>query len=225
MRSSFTLMGLVLPLSTLAAPAQPITPGFRLPDSLHPRQSNGSSCLANLQQPSNTLPIPGPDTTLVLIALGRGTQNYTCANSSSTAKPVQIGAVADLYDVSCAVASGTSASIAETADAVGTHWFVDSTTPDFEINGLGNTLAKKAADMAAPVTGNIPWLKLDAKLEGSTSAVRSIYRLHTKGGLAPASCASATPGEVITVEYEAQYWIYACTNTLNGQRRRKNKAL
>lgn len=224
MHSSITLLGLALPLLSLAAPTQHLTSRFRLPDTIYPRQSNGSSCLANVQQPSNTLPSPGADTTLVLIALGRGTQNYTCTNSSSTAKPSQIGAVADLYDVSCAVASGNSIT-EDASNAVGTHWFVDTTTPDFQIDGLGNTLAKKAADMAAPVTGNIPWLKLDAKLEGSTSPVRSIYRLHTKGGLAPSSCANAAPGEVITVEYEAQYWVYACTKTLNSQRRKKTKVL
>lgn len=225
MHSSFTLMGLALPLFSLAAPTQHITPRFRLPDTVHPRQTNGSSCLANLQQPGNTLPVPAADTTLVLIALGRGTQNYTCGNASETAKPTQIGAVADLFDVSCAVASGNTDNIAEGAPAVGTHWFVDTTTPDFKIDGLGNTLAKKAADMTAPVAGNVPWLKLDAKTEVSTSPVRSIYRLNTKGGVAPSSCANATPGEVITVEYEAQYWIYACTKTLNAQRRKKTKTL
>lgn len=225
MLSSLALMGLALPLFSIAAPTQHFTPRVRLPDSLYPRQSNSSSCLTEVQQPANTLPAPGDDTTLVLIALGRGTQNYTCGNASDTAKPTQIGAVADLFNVSCAVASGTLGSITEDAAAVGTHWFVDTTTPDFDIIGLGNTQAKKVADMASPEAGNIAWLKLDAKPESSTSAVKSIYRLHTVGGLAPSSCANVTPGETITVAYEAQYWVYACTKTLNARRQKRAEVL
>lgn len=59
---------------------------------------------------NSTLPAPPANLTLKHSLLGRGTQNYTCASSSSpdfgsanasTAAPTPIGALAILYDASC----------------------------------------------------------------------------------------------------------------------------
>lgn len=44
---------------------------------------------------------PGPDMKLARVVLGRGTQNYTCADSTDKSKPAADGAVATLYDASC----------------------------------------------------------------------------------------------------------------------------
>lgn len=66
---------------------------------MHNRQTNtvllGATALA------------GPDPGLVVtrVVLGRGTQNYTCADSKDTTLPVGAGALAMLYDVSCLAAN------------------------------------------------------------------------------------------------------------------------
>ncbi|KAH7392704.1 hypothetical protein BKA66DRAFT_376487, partial [Pyrenochaeta sp. MPI-SDFR-AT-0127] len=171
------------------------------------------SCdLSGVAQPANALTPPAADLSLVLIALGEGTQNYTCG-ADITLAPTAIGAVAQLFNASCALSNNPSADtpslgFIEESPAIGSHFFFDSTTPDFDIIGLGNTRTKKAEEALAPQpSANIKWLRLEAQA-GSTSVVKQIYRLNTVGGLAPKSCEGRQAGEVVTVEYEAQYWLY-----------------
>ncbi|PKX99187.1 DUF3455 domain-containing protein [Aspergillus novofumigatus IBT 16806] len=54
------------------------------------------------------LPAPSHGMKLKFVALGRGTQNYTCSLSDKSTSPVAIGAVATLFDASC-LASHNSA--------------------------------------------------------------------------------------------------------------------
>jgi hypothetical protein len=203
-------------------------PGRRLPTPYYKRCANEttsnttlpdsapSACdLSGLTQPPSTLTPPASDLQLVLVALGEGTQNYTCG-ANLTAAPTAIGAVAQLFDASCAMANNPGAStralgtIEESAKSIGAHFFVDNSTPDFDIVGLGNTQAKKAEDCNAPQpTADVKWLRLEAKAEGSSSAVKQIYRLNTVGGMAPKTCEGKGVGEVVAVQYQAQYWIYA----------------
>ncbi|KAF2865390.1 hypothetical protein BDV95DRAFT_448492, partial [Massariosphaeria phaeospora] len=195
--------------------AAPMAPKItRLPKHFVARQENntiedGTCKLDSVPQPANTLKAPTPDISLMLIALGRGTQNYTCADASAATLPTQVGAVAQLFNASCAVANNALGQIDENPNSIGMHFFADLTTPEFDIPGVGNTQAKKVDEMNAPNAANIKWLRLEAKQETSTSAVRQIYRLNTVGGLAPKNCEGQTPGAVITVQYQAQYWIYA----------------
>lgn len=164
--------------------------------------------LRNVSQPANTLTPPSPDLRLVLIAQGQGTQNYTCATPASL--PSAIGAVAELFNISCQIANPNEAqnNIAQEV-AIGNHFFVDLTTPDFNIPGLGNTKTKKVEEAAAPnPSADVKWLRLQAQTSDSTSQVKYVYRLNTAGGLAPTSCEGTAEGEVVTVKYQAQYWIY-----------------
>lgn len=201
----------------LAVPAP-----HRLPASIFRRQLNDTCGLSAVQQPPSTLTPPDSHNQLVLIALGRGTQNYTCADASSA--PGSIGAVANLFNASCAVAEGTSlGSVSEDANAIGQHFFVDTTTPEFDIIGLGDAQLKKVESATAPRAGDVPWLKLDAK--DQRTAVRNIYRLNTKGGVAPATCAGQAPGSVVQVDYEAQYWVYACPDAMAARRRKRSMGL
>jgi hypothetical protein len=165
--------------------------------------------LSNVSQPANSLTPPSLDLRLILIAHGQGTQNYTCATQNST--PSAIGAVAQLFNASCERGNlnETLNNIVQAA-AIGNHFFADLTTPDFDIEALGNTRTKKVEEVAAPnPSTDIKWLRLQAQESGTTSQVKYIYRLNTVGGLAPASCAGQAEGEVVTVPYEAQYWMYA----------------
>lgn len=216
MFSSIIVAAIAIPLA-LAAPAP-----RPFPESVLRRQLNDSCSLSTVQQPASKLTPPG-DNQLVLIALGQGTQNYTC--TGETAVPASIGAVADLFNASCAVSQKTSlGSVAEDANAVGQHFFVDNTTPEFDIIGLGNTQLKKAESDPAPnAAADIPWLKLDAT--NTNTAVRSIYRLNTKGGLAPATCAGQAAGSVVKVDYEAEYWVYASPDAIAARRLKRDLGL
>lgn len=169
--------------------------------------------LSGVIQPPSTLQPPTSDMRLILIALGEGTQNYTCSTPTST--PAAIGAVAQLFNASCELSADPTLSTAALGSitespSIGAHFFVDNTTPDFDIFGLGNTQAKKVQDANAPQpASDVKWLRLEAQTQGSTSSVKEIYRLNTEGGIAPANCEGRAEGEVVTVDYRAQYWIYA----------------
>ena len=59
----------------------------------------------NSQKAPSPLPAPSFGLTLKHVALGRGTQNYTCDTTNATAIPVANGAVASLFNASCIVAA------------------------------------------------------------------------------------------------------------------------
>lgn len=46
--------------------------------------------------------MPAANGTLKYIALGRGTQNYTCSTSDASSTPASAGALANLYSMGCA---------------------------------------------------------------------------------------------------------------------------
>jgi hypothetical protein len=69
---------------------------------------------------------------------------------------------------------------------------------------------KAAARSDAPDAGSIPWLLVTAtghSGQGVFSAVTSIQRIHTKGGVAP-SVAGCTQGAEVKSAYEADYYLY-----------------
>jgi hypothetical protein len=219
MHASIFLAAISLLPSAMAVPSRLPRPYFRRCANETTTNTTAPAVptcdLSNISQPASTLKAPTSDMQLVLVAFGEGTQNYTCG-ANLTAAPTAIGALAQLFDASCEVAKNPSANtialgtIEESATAIGTHFFVDNTTPDFDIIDLGNTQAKKAEDCDAPnPAADVKWLRLEAKVDGSTSSVKQVYRLNTVGGLAPATCEGKKEGDLVVVPYQAQYWIYA----------------
>jgi hypothetical protein len=129
---------------------------------------NGCS-LNNVSPPLNytspNLDGPSPGLSLKYVALGRGTQNYTCSQAASNVVPTSIGAVATLFDASClaafrpdilnampaalvqipddaAVAASTILDeLASAGDVSGillaVHYFADNTTPTFDFRPYG----------------------------------------------------------------------------------------
>ncbi|KAJ0424915.1 hypothetical protein BJY00DRAFT_226096 [Aspergillus carlsbadensis] len=101
---------------------------------------------------------------------------------------------------------------------IGTHYFTKDGVPFFDFRGLSSDNSRSTADswiaaakddeMDAPakpgygLTGDVAWLKL-TRVEGGISEV---YRLHTSGGAAPATCEGMP--EEFTVDYTSQYWFY-----------------
>ncbi|KAL1879084.1 hypothetical protein VTK73DRAFT_7410 [Phialemonium thermophilum] len=63
--------------------------------------------LSKAQQPIAPTPLPPPTAGLILkhVAIGRGTQNYTCDANNATAVPVANGALATLFNASCVAAA------------------------------------------------------------------------------------------------------------------------
>ncbi|KAK1140072.1 hypothetical protein N8T08_010904 [Aspergillus melleus] len=186
-----------------------------------------------LERTNPPLPNPGNGLKLKYVAIGRGTQNYTCNATDESALPVAVGAVATLYDASCLVAvnpdlahaltgpfSKTIPGVLNFINAVlsrvihsstdtlvlGEHYF-DGKTPFFDLR-LGGYLdwigTKKVASADAPTKGeDVPWLKLDAT---NSSGLHDVYRVYTASGKAPASCKGQLPAFVI--DYAAEYWFY-----------------
>ncbi|KAF2087724.1 hypothetical protein K490DRAFT_65566 [Saccharata proteae CBS 121410] len=63
-----------------------------------PKHSSGAPDLSSLVLPSSSLPAP-TGLKLKHVALGIGTQNYTCSADASSVSPSTFGALASLYDI------------------------------------------------------------------------------------------------------------------------------
>ncbi|ESZ97625.1 hypothetical protein SBOR_2026 [Sclerotinia borealis F-4128] len=128
-------------------------------------------------------PLPGPSTGLILkhVAIGRGTQNYTCG-TNATAAPVAVGAVATLFNASC-VASTYPDLLSKLPNVAlqfnlnlspsspmqnlnpanlmisGHHFFTNPSTPFFDLDtknwALGRGAFAKSDALAAPVGASV----------------------------------------------------------------------
>jgi len=117
----------------------------------------------NAQLPvASPTPLPDPAAGLVLkhVAIGRGTQNYTCDTTNATAIPVSIGAMATLYNATCIAStypdlltalpnvalqfnlSGANQALLSPSDLAisGHHFFTNLTTPTFNLNSSAGNL-------------------------------------------------------------------------------------
>lgn len=164
---------------------------------------------------------------LKAVTLGRGIQNYTCANSDAATKPVAIGAVADLFDLKllpqfmlktfteCALNIDQAVTSALRLPTIGKHYFDAAGTPVFDLGSVGLLNCKKLAGVPAPSdavagpfngaqTGAVDWLYLGDK--GGSNGVKEVYRVETAGGKPPATC----DGQAATIQmpYSTQYWFY-----------------
>lgn len=197
----------------------------------HEKKGDLSSITVPLSNGSASL--PPPEGTLKTIALGLGTQNYTC--NATTPAPVLLGAKATLTDITpllpfislsdkgfdllCKLPALTfkieaiidiiNRSLGIKLDITGHHIFNALGTPEFDFGDSGLMVAKKipGADLVAPgdaIEGSVNWLKLgDA---GGSKGFSQVYRVDTAGGKAPATCEGQ--GEMISVPYAALYWFY-----------------
>lgn len=199
--------------------------------SLVPKHSSDplpSSCvMSNAVPPTAPTPLPPPSTGLSLyfVAIGRGIQNYTCADSTASSIPVAIGAIATLYNATCIAASypvvfstlpGIAlkvplSSIPDSLVASGYHYFTNSTTPTFDLGDLGFVHAKKIATSTAPTStpSAVAWLKLQAEAQGEVGGIQEIYRLNTAGGTPPANCSGMA--SAFEVQYAAEYWFWGAS--------------
>jgi len=183
---------------------------------------------AKLPVAPSPLPPPSPGSTLTHVVVGRGTQNYTCADNTANTKPVQVGALAKLFNATCvagqypqllAMLPGIAAKFPTPAADTGAgnlflsgvHYFTDTTTPFFDFNTPAHKwgtahCSKTAASNAPNPTKDVPWLKLSAK-SATDCSINEVYRVNTVGGVAPATC-QGQPAS-IQVDYATEYWFYS----------------
>ena len=174
---------------------------------------------------SSQLPSPSPTLSLKHVTIGRGVQNYTCAESGSI--PVPVGALASLFDVtglayrsqalvdaipSYAVYLPTPDLTTRGFPRIGHHYFDSTGTPVFNLSLFQQVFfGNKTAGIKAPSdasrgpenTGAVDWIQLKDK--GGSIGCLEVYRVFTAGGSAPSSC--KTPG-VVTEDYSSEYWFY-----------------
>lgn len=202
--------------STAAAALLCIDSAFAFPA---PPSAVARAALSSLSVPLNGLPSP-EGLTLKYVALGEGTQNYTCANTSTT--PVAIGAVATLYDAR-SILTATPGSIPGLAalaysiassmslPTLGHHWFSASAVPSFDLEAADPQAflsAKKTVDVTAPnssMPDSVDWLYLVDDGRGVSSNLKAVYRVETASGSAPAVCPHVG---TLEVRYAAEYWFF-----------------
>ncbi|KAF8315824.1 hypothetical protein DL93DRAFT_2166429 [Clavulina sp. PMI_390] len=163
-----------------------------------------------------TVPTGAPE----IVALGVGVQNYTCSSAGTW---TTAGAVASLYDISCAVGTplmnvnNTEANtllktLATKEKPMLHHFFVTAPSgtgidPRFNEDKTGAfSILNKTSSITSPQgSANVAWLLL-TNLEGSLA--KTAYRVDTQLGQPPASCTPATDTSVLSVPYTAKYWFY-----------------
>ena len=192
-----------------------------------------SSALANcVGSGSTSLPTPG-ESVLKAVTIGRGTQNYTCASSTSADKPIAVGAVATLFDVKALLpflppregqdfldllpslfySFPREALEGSIIPQAGMHYFNIDANPVFNLSMSGNGIlvGNKTGDIVAPqdsvagAHGAVDWLALSAK-SGSNGLAKA-YRTNTASGKAPATCEGQT--STIEIPYSAQYYFFS----------------
>ncbi|KAI0124378.1 hypothetical protein BJ170DRAFT_639192 [Xylariales sp. AK1849] len=187
------------------------------------------------------LPPPSAGLTLKHVAVGRGTQNYTCDVANATAIPVAIGAVATLFNASCVISTYPDLANIITKMALqfnltddesklgpsnlaisGKHFFTNTTTPFFNLDRpnltLGEAACAKLNSTSAPTDAAKGPDGASAvpwlKLQtrvGATGDLEEIYRVQTAGGSAPATCNGMAAS--FEVQYSAQYWFWEGTQS------------
>lgn len=137
---------------------------------------------------------PPPDQRAAQVLQARGVQIYECAPAAD--RSGEFAWALKAPEAALVDASGASA---------GTHF----AGPTWQAPDGSRLIGKLRARAAGPDPRAIPWLLLDATPsgpEGAFSRVRSIQRLRTVGGLAPAEpCDAARAAQQVRVPYEATY--------------------
>lgn len=213
-------------LYSLLAATGLISAAYCLPAS---ESSTETVTVLNLNAVSSGLPTP--TSSPAIIALGVGTQNYTC--NSTTGTYSSNVAVADLYDITSIIKSNTKDSLCKLylknsqdcenednplqLNLIGDHYFDASSKPNFDFSRSekGRLQAKKGAGVPAPTTaskgvkdyanGAVDWLYLLDNGAGVSEELLSVYRVQTAGGKPPVTC---TGEEQVQVPYAAEYWFY-----------------
>ncbi|KAH9808884.1 hypothetical protein DFH28DRAFT_597567 [Melampsora americana] len=170
--------------------------------------------------------------TLRYLAVGLGTQNYTCSTSSGTPTWNLLGAMAQLRDISdtledpVLIANAVINQKAQTAlepyKPIAKHYFIPHKPlaapaffflPDQELcsdfSEEDFVIVSKIGSMPSPndpTKRNVPWLALKT-IQGDIA--RMVLRTNTHLGVEPSSDDCLKDGEEANMPYSALYWFYA----------------
>jgi hypothetical protein len=132
---------------------------------------------------------------LLLHAIGKGDQIYTCKKQDSAYAWTLKAPEAELFD--------------DRGHVIGRHFG----GPAWRLGDDSQVTGKVVARADSPESDSIPWLLLtadDHSGSGLMSNVATIQRLNTRGGKAPAGgCDAAHDGTESRVSYSADYYFYA----------------
>ncbi|KAJ3495204.1 hypothetical protein NLG97_g3559 [Lecanicillium saksenae] len=177
------------------------------------------------------MPSPAPGSQLRQVAVGRGTQNYTC-DGKADSKPKAVGAVATLFNVTCMAAMYPDVTNKvpgmavhfnlDTANRLGPamlpvsghHYFTAQGVPFFDLGSEGQLPCAKNASLNAPSTAAVgqqgdaavAWLRLLATKD-ATNGLGEVFRVSTAGGSPPETCKDLSGP--FQVEYSAEYWFWS----------------
>lgn len=130
-----------------------------------------------------------------LIAYAQGVQIYEC--QAGTANPAQFTWAFKAPEATLADRAGKT---------LGKHY----AGPTWELNDGSKVVGATQASDPGPDANAIPWLLLTAKSSsGAFSRTRSIQRVQTVAGKAPASCTAVQAGTQLRVPYQAIYYFYS----------------
>ncbi|KZO96601.1 hypothetical protein CALVIDRAFT_563680 [Calocera viscosa TUFC12733] len=224
-------MHCLLKLAAVALAALPAVSAALSGQGTQPHCNISASSLTTDLPANLTVLIPPSNVSLIQVTIGFGTQNYTCTNG----KYVNVGALAQVFDISCvqnlpAISSALSLGINELEHIDGEtilnfvttlakmggfkladHYFdtsIGTLSPvfNFQVSGGGFAIGKKLQDIPDPVN---PAVNVDwLQLQAvAGDAAKFLVREQTAGGQPPSSC--SVENESLQVPYAAKYWFFA----------------
>jgi len=184
------------------------------------------------------LPDVSPGLTLKHVAIGRGTQNYTCG-TNATAAPVAVGALATLYNATCIAAtypdlldalpnvalqfnlsSTDQASLTPSNIGIsGHHFFSNGTTPAFDLDTSSMQLgfASCSKNNSQPAPAGAP-IGQDSQGFGAVPWLKLLARDGTTGNIEEVYRLQTAGGQppltcsgmppAFEIQYGAQYWFF-----------------
>ncbi|AEO63256.1 uncharacterized protein THITE_2108246 [Thermothielavioides terrestris NRRL 8126] len=186
--------------------------------------------------PSSSLPPPSPGVRLKHIAIGRGTQNYTCSTGNPSDAPKAIGALATLFNASCLATTDLDLASAlaraalrfdltqsQTAQKLvpsdlavsGRHFFLGDGTPFFDLDvsptwQLGELPCAKNGSAPAPADAPKGLNGEPAvpwlKLTAKQGATGGLQEVYRVKTVGGSAPATC---EGMAASFEVQYWFYA----------------
>jgi hypothetical protein len=156
---------------------------------------DGCTTAGPLVAPAMPALAPPAGAELYLRLRADGTQIYTCTAAAGGGQWTLKAPQARLVDDAC--------------HDVGSHFAGPSWTLATDGSAV---VGRKAAEVAAPTAGAIPWLLIEAVSKtgsGMLDQASYIQRVDTAGGMAPTGgCDAAGPGIEIAIPYTASYLYY-----------------
>jgi hypothetical protein len=111
---------------------------------------------------------------------------------------------------------------AQSLQRAGHHYFNAAKVPVFDFSeaedpqlGVGLMGVINKADAITDKVTDVPWLQLGS-VAGTEGPIQAIYRVETRGGQVGTTCDGKAAGEVVSVQYAAEYWVVSSDPPTGG---------